>query len=110
MSLKEASISTKKTSAHQLESVRTRTLIESVGLLRAVVIGGALFISLSLPLMFNIQTRKETSEITNMRLKMNVVKTKIRTVKDSISLLMETHFPNSNLIEINGKKFYIRSK
>jgi hypothetical protein len=109
MSLK-ANLLTKKINVEELEGERTHSLSEGTGLLRAIVVGGVLFVALSFPLMLNVQARKYTSEITAMNFKMQSLKTKIVSVKSSISFLMEAYFPNSRSIEVNGKKFYIRNK
>ncbi len=108
MSLK-VDLLTKGTDAWEESSQRT-TSIESVGLLRAIAVGGAIFLSLSIPLMFNVQTKKYASEITAMNLKIKSVSAKIVTLKGSINSLLETYFPNARSVEIDGEKFYVRSK
>ncbi len=109
MSLR-ANLLAKKLRTQELQKEKAHSIGETIGLLRAVVVGGALFASLSIPLMLNIQAQRYTSEVTSMNLKVRNIKAKIVSAKSSISLLMETYFPNAHSIEIDGKKFYIRNK
>lgn len=92
------------------EKSQDRTVSGGLGLLRSFVIGGAIFLLLTIPLTFNIQAAKYKSEVSSLTIRTKNIQSEILSKKGRISLILEKYFPNAVLIQIGGKKFFLRSK
>jgi len=89
-------------------SEKVRSLSKGIGLLRSIVIGGAIFSLLSVPLLLNVQTTRYNSEISSLTFKMQKMQSKIIDKKAQIDLILETNFPNTTVVKIDGRIFFIR--
>ncbi len=94
----------------EIENEKTSAWSEGIGILRAVVIGGFVFATLSVPLMLNVQTKKYVSQTVSMKLKLRVIHEKLVDIRNSVNAELEALFPNAQVVEVDGKRFYIRSK
>ncbi len=92
------------------EKRQTWTLSGGLGLLRSLVIGGAIFTLLAVPLSLNIQTTKYRSESSSLRIRTESIQSETLSKKGRINSILEKYFPNATLIKIDGKKFFLRTR
>ena len=93
-----------------VEKSQTRTVSGGLGILRSLVIGGAVFSLLTVPLMFNIQATKYKSEVSSLTIKTKSIQSETLSKKGRINSILEKYFPNAVLIQIGGKRFFLKSK
>ncbi len=97
-------------SAKGVEKGQTQTATRGLGILRSLVIGGAVFSLLAVPLMFNIQATKYKSEASSLTIRAKTIQDETFSKKGKIDLILEKYFPNATLVQIDGKKFFLRSR
>jgi hypothetical protein len=86
-----------------------RSSLEGIGVIRATVIGVAVFGLLSVPLLLNIQTLKYNSEITNMTYETQKMNSQITDQKTLMNIFLQNNFPTSITFNENGQTFFVRS-
>ncbi len=86
------------------------SVLEGVGLLRALVFGVGLFAVLSVPLTLNVQASRYRSESTSMAVKIQRMQEKTTSEKAMINTFLQENFPNAKTYDIQGQTFSVRDK
>lgn len=86
------------------------SVLEGVGLVRAVVFGLGLFAVLSIPLTLNVQTARYRSESTSMTVRIQRTEEKITSEKTMINAFLQENFPSAKTYDIQGQTFLVRDK